>query len=641
MGYIQIPKLIGGGGDEPVIDVREMPQDWEYFKSFSNSDYDVCLLFFKGGSNTFIIDGIVNFTTLTVYGGVDGITPLYKCFWSTTAANRYWATYVNGQWVRNTNQPSTFTTCNFSDAGLDTHTSVFPLTFEELTGKPVVNDPHIGTTELFTVVVNTPEGVTSNNVRFSTNSYAPGGTSTSAPYTYPLVAYYGESRGIKSGTSVRTPDLEFVEFTDGSFNMYENELYQCFYLGKVTIPNIVTDITLGSTFSNCPALQEVEFGTGITQTGNNTCINCYNLKKVTFKGEVTAIGNYAFSTTPLLTTLTLPNTTESLGNNCFQNSGIKKINFPSSLTSLGEYCFASTQLEKVILPDTLTNIGNYAFQSCDKLTSIHLPTSLTTLSTYVFSNCYILENFNLPSGLTSIGNYAFQNCYLIKNITLPNTLTIVGNYAFQNCHSLQEITIPTGCELGIYTFYGCNSLKRINLPNDLPEIPQACFYQCRAVEEYDLPSSITAIGSQAFANNSNVKKLVIPSGVTTIAANAFNAMGACRYIKMLGDPPVLANANAFGAGNTYVKILIPYEYINDYKTGTNWSSTTNSIKAKQRGFKTFTQGETLPSTDLTGTYTLKWYRNLDDILATTAAGTPTVSPITVAPYSGEFYCTIV
>ena len=639
MGYIQVPKLVGGE-PEPVINVREMPQEWRYYKTLAEGDYDNCFLFYKGASATFNLTGFVANSYITLYGGLDGMQPLYRCYWSNTAANRYWAHYENGSWVRNTTQPTTFTNCVFADADIDNYPEPFPITLNDLQGKPITNDPHLGTTELFTVVVHSPEGVHYNNGKLA-DVYPNGGTANNSRYTYPLVAYYGATNGLKAAEAVRTPDLEFVEFYSAESVIATSSylVYSAYWLGKLTIPDTVT-IMYDRGCQNDFALQEVTLPKNLIEIPISLFYGCLNLKKVNFGDALEIIGESSFRNTTNLKKLTLPSTVETIGYYSFADSGIEEINFPSTVTSISNYAFQNTNLKEVILPDTLQNVYSYAFSNCKSLTRAHLPNTFTSISDYLFSGCTSLENVNFPNTLTSIGGNAFYNCFNLKNVTIPSTVTSIGTYAFYGCYSIEEITIPNGCTIGTFAFGYCDNLKKVTLPNDLTTLSNSMFVQCKSMEEYNLPNTITTIGSSVFAYNQNLKKLIIPASVTSIAAYAFNYMGACRYYKFLGSPATLANANAFATGNTYVKILIPYEYIANYRTATNWSSATNNVLRKQRGYKTFQTGDTLPATDSTGTYTLKWYADFNAVLNATVTGTPSAPQITTAPRDGEYYCTI-
>lgn len=73
------------------------------------------------------------------------------------------------------------------------------------------------------------------------------------------------------------------------------------------------------------------------------------------------------------------------------------------------------------------------------------------------------------------------------------------------------------------------------------------FYQCSALREITIPSSVTSIGSQAFG-----------------VCNSLSS------VKILGEtPPTLEGENTF-LTDGYLKIYVPYKYLNDYKNNEFW-----------------------------------------------------------------------
>lgn len=75
-------------------------------------------------------------------------------------------------------------------------------------------------------------------------------------------------------------------------------------------------------------------------------------------------------------------------NGAFQNTDITSISLPNSITSLGNNCFQyCDNLISVKLPDNITSLGDYVFMSCSKLSSIKLPDTLTSLGEFCFGHC--------------------------------------------------------------------------------------------------------------------------------------------------------------------------------------------------------------------------------------------------------------
>ena len=88
------------------------------------------------------------------------------------------------------------------------------------------------------------------------------------------------------------------------------------------------------------------------------------------------------------------------------------VTIPSSLggypvTSIGERAFYSRSLlTSVEIPEGVTTIGDYAFYSCSSLTSAVIPESVTWIGSSVFSGCSSLASVVIPEGVTMIGEGA-------------------------------------------------------------------------------------------------------------------------------------------------------------------------------------------------------------------------------------------
>lgn len=551
MGHINVPKLIGGSQPE----YREMPSDWNYYTSLKSSADDQAYLFFKGNSNAFAIGGMSSGTySVILYGGSNGTTPLYKFTYSNSYSNRLWYHWdsVNQTWVQNTTQPTLtqVSNCNLTYGDLDNYPLPRGLRLTDLTGKTVTNDPHIGTTELFTVIVHKENGVAQSHIVFDGFEGTDG---TGCHYSTPLIAYSGNSKGCRISTpNDNVIDLEFVELTGGT-NTNSYQFYQMDWLHKVVLPNTVT--SLGSAiFKDSYGIKEIEFSSGLTKIPSETCSGCVNLKNITLK-------------------------------------------------------------------EGLTEIEYFAFQNCEALENITLPSTLTTLNFNVFYNCYNLSSINLPNSLETIGDSCFANDKKLEEIVIPEYVSSSGFNTFQYCTSLKKVTLSPQCPtITTYQFNECFSLTEIVNFDLIESIDTGGLQGCHS------------LGSLTFEN----------PDFWFLGNDALHGCANSLYFKFYATtPPMLADSSAFASCNSYMKILIPYDSITDYQYDTNWSSTMNQIAERQRGFGYFYANDTLPATTTDGTYTLTWFENLDDVIATSASGVPTVTPITVAPADGEYYCTFV
>jgi hypothetical protein len=131
-------------------------------------------------------------------------------------------------------------------------------------------------------------------------------------------------------------------------------------------------------------------------------------------------------TGPTPTALTIPSTINGLpvtgiGNDVFQFSPLlTSVTLPETLTSIGDWAFTQSGLTNITLPNGLTNLGIACFGGCSNLQSATLSASLTSLSG-VFGNCTKLASIAIPNSVTNIAG-EFQGCSSLTNVTFGNGL---------------------------------------------------------------------------------------------------------------------------------------------------------------------------------------------------------------------------
>lgn len=98
------------------------------------------------------------------------------------------------------------------------------------------------------------------------------------------------------------------------------------------------------------------------------------------------------------------------------------IKFASDVTSIGSSAFYSCgSLTSVTIPNSVTSIGNQAFRACS-LTSVTIPNSVTSIATQGFSLCGVLSSVTIGNSVTSIGSYTFYQCTNLTNISYTGTI---------------------------------------------------------------------------------------------------------------------------------------------------------------------------------------------------------------------------
>jgi hypothetical protein len=125
----------------------------------------------------------------------------------------------------------------------------------------------------------------------------------------------------------------------------------------------------------------------VTSIGSEAFNKCYSLETVTFAAdsELTIIGQEAFDSTPILSSIVLPASVLEIGHNAFSYAtGLTAIIIPDSVTTIGESAFRSTTISSIAIPASVTTILNSAFENTTNLTTVTFAadSQLTTIGTW-------------------------------------------------------------------------------------------------------------------------------------------------------------------------------------------------------------------------------------------------------------------
>lgn len=176
------------------------------------------------------------------------------------------------------------------------------------------------------------------------------------------------------------------------------------------------------------------------------------------------------------------------------------------------------------------------------------------------------------------GDRTMEDGLVARTLTeyINNTVTRIGNYAFGNFASLEYVSLPNVTEMeGGNHFASCTKLKRVNIPNLKTSISSSGnnFRGCTALTELRFPlyNGILAVsGCTAL----KVYEVATPYN---IAASSFSNLTSFDTLVMHCTKVIpLANISAFtgtpfAAGGTGGKVYVPQQYVEQYKTATNWS----------------------------------------------------------------------
>jgi hypothetical protein len=216
----------------------------------------------------------------------------------------------------------------------------------------------------------------------------------------------------------------------------------CHALTDITIPNSV--ISIGERAFNFCGITSISVPDSVQSIGYNAFF-CEYLTEINVDSGNTAYSSqdgvlYNKAKTFLIkypmkkagTTFSIPSTVISIESEAFiiWNSYLTSITIPDSVQSIGYNAFSGSSLTEINVSS-----GNTAYSSQDGVLYNKSKTSLIK-----YPNGKGESSFSIPNTVISIEGEAFWNVYNLTSVTIPNSVQSIGNNAFAYCYSLTSVT---------------------------------------------------------------------------------------------------------------------------------------------------------------------------------------------------------
>lgn len=246
---------------------------------------------------------------------------------------------------------------------------------------------------------------------------------------------------------------------------------------------------------------------------------------------------------------------------------------PSTITEIGDCSFFYNQhIEEITIGDNVNRIGISAFAYCSALKHAEIPATVKVLEDYTFQECTSLADISLPDEMTSLGAWTFDSTALTE-FKFPKGITELEVGLFYGCANIKEFVLPeTITSIGEAVFHECTNAKSINIPASIRYIGPYAFMSCKSLEgRVVIPEGITDLHYAAFMWDSSISELVLPSSLKNVGDFVFVGMEGLHKIEANAVTPPACGSNVFFKTPETVKLLVPEEALDNYKTADPWN----------------------------------------------------------------------
>lgn len=321
----------------------------------------------------------------------------------------------------------------------------------------------------------------------------------------------------------------------------------------------------------------------------------------TVPDSVEAIADNAFYGNTRIIELNTGKNTKTIGKNAFGNmSALTTLTMENSIESLGEKAFyfsswsSSSKLESVTLSEKLKSLPEYCFYGCNSLEELTIPKSVELIDSgsipssvenvTIKSTGETSESLVIKSASTSAKYRVATESVKAKlveygvpeaNITVDDTLLEDGvkESAFtKNGISYTVTADPTETEPGVvsiesvdktvidkagdYTIAG--TVRNNGYNYVVKEIKASAFNGCDNIESITVPNTVEKLGVNAIAGNANLKSITFEDGsqLKTIENGALSDNGKLEAITI---PASVKNINDYILGWNYSLATVEFE----------------------------------------------------------------------------------
>ena len=269
--------------------------------------------------------------------------------------------------------------------------------------------------------------------------------------------------------------LESVNLSNSLTAIDEYVFSDCYSLNSITIPDNVTKISAHA-FAHCESLSTVTIGKNVATIDYTAFDKCYAITTIHWNAIDCAFNSESLFTSAQVTSFSFGNEVKRIPDGlCSGMYGLTSVTFPNSLESIGDGAFFWTSLTDVLIPENVKEIKGAAFAYCMQLTKIDVAAE----NTYFESVDGVLFDearteliqypankaetaYTIPEAVKTIWTYSFSGCKNLISVVIPNNVETIEKGAFAECVNLTTLTIGSGVnQIDQLAFFYCKSLASV------------------------------------------------------------------------------------------------------------------------------------------------------------------------------------
>lgn len=241
-------------------------------------------------------------------------------------------------------------------------------------------------------------------------------------------------------------------------------------------------------------------------------------------------------------------------------------------------------LTSVTLPNTVDSIGPGSFDYCTSLTSVNIPNGVRTIKNATFRNCSALREITIPASVEYIDGWAFEGCEFNRfNVQSQKVLAQTGGYTFSaalaiakihhftfggDVHTIPEKVLEKYNNRGI-TWNNVPSRYKVTLKDEVTDIHALAFENCPCLKSLVLSKNLAISGHAAYLSLCKLDSLTIQNQITVDAfgnPSGSNTDSVAHLILKGNTITSLPKYFGLHPKNTLETVTLPknLETINDY-----------------------------------------------------------------------------